>query len=54
MEQLSSGRAGQRHFDGELLCDVLERLTRYHAVTFEFTDARLEQLRVSVLSESAI
>ena len=38
---------GQRHFDHELLIDVLERVARYHAVKFVFTDPRLRDLRVS-------
>jgi transmembrane sensor len=39
--------AGQRHFEDERLSDVLERLARYHAVTFVFSDERLRDLRVS-------
>jgi transmembrane sensor len=39
--------AGQRHFEDERLSDVLERLARYHAVTFVFSDERLQDLRVS-------
>jgi transmembrane sensor len=38
---------GQRHFDHELLGDVLERVARYHAVKFVFTDSRLRNLRIS-------
>ena len=38
---------GQRHFDHERLGDVLERLARYHEVTFLFEDAELRNLRVS-------
>ena len=38
---------GQRHFDHEPLGDVLERLTRYHTVTFVYTDPDLRNLRVS-------
>jgi transmembrane sensor len=38
---------GQRHFDADRLSDVLERLTRYHVVTFVFTDPQLQELRVS-------
>ena len=38
---------GQRHFDREPLGDVLERLTRYHAMTFVYTDPDLRKLRVS-------
>jgi transmembrane sensor len=39
--------AGQRHFEDERLSDVLARLARYHAVTFVFSDERLQDLRVS-------
>jgi transmembrane sensor len=39
--------AGQRHFEDERLTDVLARLARYHAVTFVFSDERLQDLRVS-------
>ena len=38
---------GQRHFDREPLGDVLERLTRYHAMTFVYSDPGLRSLRVS-------
>lgn len=38
---------GQRHFDGDRLSDVLERITRYHPVTFIYKDADLKDLRVS-------
>lgn len=38
---------GQRRFDHEPLGDVLERLTRYHAVTFVYTDTQLKNLRFS-------
>jgi transmembrane sensor len=38
---------GQRHFDADRLSDVLERLTRYHVVTFVFADPQLQELRVS-------
>jgi transmembrane sensor len=38
---------GQRHFDHEFLDHVLERVARYHAVKFVFSDARLRALRVS-------
>jgi transmembrane sensor len=38
---------GQRHFDREPLGDVLERLTRYHATTFVYSDPNLRNLRVS-------
>jgi transmembrane sensor len=39
--------AGQRHFEDDRLSDVLARLARYHAVTFVFSDERLQDLRVS-------
>jgi len=39
--------AGQRHFEEERLSDVLARLSRYHPVTFVFSDERLRDLRVS-------
>ena len=38
---------GLRHFDREPLGDVIERLARYHAVTFVFAESRLRDLRVS-------
>jgi transmembrane sensor len=38
---------GLRHFDQEPLGDVLERVARYHAVKFAFTDPHLRDLRVS-------
>jgi transmembrane sensor len=38
---------GRRHFDREPLGDVLERLRRYHAVNFVYTDTQLKNLRVS-------
>ena len=38
---------GLRRFDREPLGDVLERLARYHAVTFVYTDTRLKNLRFS-------
>jgi transmembrane sensor len=38
---------GQRHFDAERLPEVLERLERYHPVTFELADPKLRELRVS-------
>jgi transmembrane sensor len=38
---------GQRHFDAEPLSDVVDRLQRYHAVTFEFADPHLQRLRLS-------
>lgn len=43
----TSWSEGQRHFDQELLSDVLERVARYHGVKFVFTDNRLRELRVS-------
>ncbi|HEY0340441.1 MAG TPA: FecR domain-containing protein, partial [Steroidobacteraceae bacterium] len=39
--------AGRRHFAAEPLPAVLERLTRYHDVTFTFFEPRLRELRVS-------
>jgi len=41
------GLAALRHFDRERLGDVLERLARYHPVTFLFEDRQLRDLRVS-------
>jgi len=38
---------GQRHFNADRLSDVLERITRYHTVTFIFKDPELKDLRVS-------
>jgi transmembrane sensor len=38
---------GQRRFEEAPLSDVVERLMRYHAVTFAFGDPRLKQLRLS-------
>jgi transmembrane sensor len=38
---------GQRHFNADRLSDVLERITRYHVVTFVFKEAELKDLRVS-------
>jgi transmembrane sensor len=38
---------GQRRFNAEPLSDVVDRLMRYHSVTFFFTDPRLKELRVS-------
>jgi len=38
---------GQRRFDAEPLSEVVERLARYHDVTFDFADPRLRQLQVS-------
>ncbi len=38
---------GQRHFDHERLGDVLDRVARYHAVKFVFTDNHLRELRIS-------
>ena len=46
-EDVARWSAGQRHFDHELLGDVLQRVARYHAVKFVFTDTRLRDLRVS-------
>lgn len=40
-------REGQRYFDDEPLSDVVDRLMRYHAVTFVFTDPGLKRLRLS-------
>ncbi len=39
--------AGKRHFDREPLADVLERLARYHDVSFVFSEPGLQQLRLS-------
>jgi transmembrane sensor len=39
--------AGLRHFVAEPLSVVVERLARYHAVTFAFSDPRLRQLELS-------
>jgi transmembrane sensor len=39
--------SGQRHFNADRLADVLQRLTRYHTVTFAFSDPQLQELRVS-------
>ena len=38
---------GQRHFNADPLPDVLQRLQRYHPVTFVLTDPQLRELRVS-------
>ncbi len=38
---------GQRHFNADRLADVLERLRRYHPVSFVLTDPQLRELRVS-------
>jgi len=38
---------GQRHFNADRLSDVLERITRYHLVTFVFKEPELKDLRVS-------
>lgn len=38
---------GERHFDSEPLAAVVARLARYHPVTFEFSEPRLQELRVS-------
>jgi transmembrane sensor len=37
----------QQRFDSEPLAQVLERLARYHGVTFVYTDSSLQELRVS-------
>jgi len=38
---------GQRHFNADRLSDVLERITRYHPVSFVFKEPELKDLRVS-------
>ena len=38
---------GQRHFNADRLSDVLERIRRYHPVTFVFKQPELQDLRVS-------
>jgi transmembrane sensor len=38
---------GQRHFNADRLSDVLERITRYHLVTFVFKEPELKDLRLS-------
>jgi transmembrane sensor len=38
---------GKRRFHSEPLSDVLERLTRYHQVSFVFSEPKLQQLQVS-------
>ena len=38
---------GSRHFESETLAVVLARMSRYHRVTFVFSDPQLQQLRVS-------
>jgi transmembrane sensor len=38
---------GQRHFNADRLSDVLERITRYHLVTFVFREPELKDLRLS-------
>lgn len=40
-------QTGQRRFDGASLEDVLERLARYHGVTFQIADESVKTLRVS-------
>jgi len=39
--------SGQRHFNADRLSDVLERITRYHPVSFVYKDPQLKDLRVS-------
>ncbi|HEY6921877.1 MAG TPA: FecR domain-containing protein [Steroidobacteraceae bacterium] len=46
-EDATRWSGGQRHFDREFLDHVLERVARYHAVKFVFSDSRLRELRVS-------
>jgi transmembrane sensor len=46
-EDTTRWSGGQRHFDHEFLDHVLERVARYHAVRFVFSDRRLRELRVS-------
>jgi transmembrane sensor len=46
-EDTTRWSGGQRHFDREFLDHVLERVARYHAVKFVFSDSHLRQLRVS-------
>jgi transmembrane sensor len=46
-EDTTRWSGGQRHFDHEFLDHVLERVARYHAVKFVFSDSRLRELRVS-------
>lgn len=46
-EDTTRWSGGQRHFDHEFLDHVLERVARYHAVQFVFSDSRLRELRVS-------
>jgi len=38
---------GQRHFNADRLSDVLDRIARYHPVTFVYKDGQLKDLRVS-------
>lgn len=38
---------GLRHFESETLSVVLARMSRYHPVTFVFSDPQLQQLKVS-------
>jgi transmembrane sensor len=46
-EDTTRWSGGQRHFDREFLDHVLERVARYHAVKFVFSDRHLRELRVS-------
>ncbi len=46
-EDTTRWSGGQRHFDHALLDHVLERVARYHAVKFVFSDQHLRELRVS-------
>ncbi len=46
-EDTTRWSGGQRHFDHEFLDHVLERVARYHAVKFVFSDSHLRELRVS-------
>jgi transmembrane sensor len=43
----ATGPGSRRHFNAEPLADVLERLARYHAVTFVLSDSALQELRIS-------
>jgi len=38
---------GKRRFEGMPLSEVVERLTRYHPVTFAFSDPQVQKLRLS-------
>ncbi len=46
-EDTTRWSGGQRHFDHEFLDHVLQRVARYHAVKFVFSDSHLRELRVS-------